>query len=311
LFGLRIEGDSALSPTFSVIMPTYNRANTIARAVRSVLGQTWTDFELIIVDDGSTDETRQVVGNFDDPRIRYVHQENAGQASAKNLGASLAQAPYVTFLDSDDEALAEWLEHFAGGFERSDVGLVCGGVVQIMGEGSARKEIVILPRDYGPLFDHRKLFLVSGSFATRNSLFQAVNGYRNKASRLQIDLAIRLIPYCVEHGQTIVSLPVPVIRWYRHEDSRISTNPVAQYRGARQMLEDYGELMLAKDRRRYGVYCNIAGVSALNLGETDEARRFLCSAIRHYPWYWKFYARFFVALCPPLARRLMSVKRGT
>jgi glycosyltransferase involved in cell wall biosynthesis len=302
---------AAGAPYFSAIIPTYNRAHLLPRAIQSVLAQTFTDFELIVVDDGSTDDSRQVVDGFDDPRIRYVYQAHAGQAAAKNLGARLARAAYIAYLDGDDEALPEWLEEFARALDEGGVGLVCGGAIGIAEGDGMGKETVMLPRDYGSLFDHRKLLLVSGSFAVRRTLFEAVGGYRDKASRLQMDLAIRLVPYCLQEGQRIKSLEVPVTRWYWHSGSRISTDVVAQYQGAQEMLEDYREIMLAKDPKRYGIYCNIAGVSALRLGKKKEARGFLWNAIRHYPWYWKFHARFLVALLPPVAQRVWPAQHGS
>ncbi len=87
---------------FSIIIPTYNRANTLPRAVNSVLTQSYDNFELIIVDDGSTDNTETVVRDIKDTRIRYFKKENEERNIARNFGISHAQGDYVCFLDSDD-----------------------------------------------------------------------------------------------------------------------------------------------------------------------------------------------------------------
>ncbi|WKN44445.1 glycosyltransferase family 2 protein [Tunicatimonas pelagia] len=87
---------------FSIIIPTYNRANTLPRAIKSVLAQTYGNFELIIVDDGSTDDTEAVVKNIEDDRIRYFKKENEERNIARNFGINHAQGDYVCFLDSDD-----------------------------------------------------------------------------------------------------------------------------------------------------------------------------------------------------------------
>jgi glycosyltransferase involved in cell wall biosynthesis len=92
-------------PIVSVIIPTYNRANLLPEAVQSVLAQTFADFELIIVDDGSSDNTQQVVENFTDGRIRYIYQDNKGITGAMNTGLNAAQGSYVARLDSDDRWL--------------------------------------------------------------------------------------------------------------------------------------------------------------------------------------------------------------
>lgn len=97
-------------PTVSVVIPTYNRAHVVGRAIRSVLNQTYQDFEIIVVDDGSTDNTEEVVKSFNDPRIRYIrHEENRGGSAARNTGIRAARGAYIAFLDSDDEWLPEKL----------------------------------------------------------------------------------------------------------------------------------------------------------------------------------------------------------
>jgi glycosyltransferase involved in cell wall biosynthesis len=86
---------------FSVVIPSYNRAQLLRQAVASVLAQSYQDFELIVVDDGSTDETREVLASFDS-RIRVFHQKNQGPGAARNLGSKHASGEYLAFLDSDD-----------------------------------------------------------------------------------------------------------------------------------------------------------------------------------------------------------------
>lgn len=87
---------------FSIIIPTYNRARFLPKAIESVLGQTYSNWELIIVDDGSTDNTREVVGNYNDECIKYIYQENAERSAARNNGIRHANGEYICFLDSDD-----------------------------------------------------------------------------------------------------------------------------------------------------------------------------------------------------------------
>lgn len=98
-------------PSVSIIIPTYNRAHLLKRAVGSILNQTYRDFELIIVDDGSTDNTAEVVKSFDDSRLRYIAlEENRGASAARNAGIAQAKGDFIAFQDSDDEWLGEKLE---------------------------------------------------------------------------------------------------------------------------------------------------------------------------------------------------------
>ena len=99
--------ETADSPRVSVIVTTHNRATMLPRAVRSVLVQTYEDYELIIVDDCSTDDTPEVTRTFTDPRVRVIrHPDNRGHPAAVNTGIRLARGEYVAFLDDDDQ----WLE---------------------------------------------------------------------------------------------------------------------------------------------------------------------------------------------------------
>src|SRR6185312_13756108 len=107
---------SAAAPLASIIMPAYNRADTIQRAVRSAQAQTVTDWELIVVDDGSTDGTGALVPP-DDPRVRLIRQENQGFVGARNTGLRAAQGRYIAFLDSDDEWMPHHLELCVGFLE--------------------------------------------------------------------------------------------------------------------------------------------------------------------------------------------------
>jgi glycosyltransferase involved in cell wall biosynthesis len=97
-------------PTISVIIPTYNRGYVIRQTLDSVLVQTISDFEILIVDDGSTDDTKQIIDEIKDSRIKYFYQNNGGVSSARNLGLKNAQGKFVCFLDSDDLWPANFLQ---------------------------------------------------------------------------------------------------------------------------------------------------------------------------------------------------------
>lgn len=96
-------------PSISVVMPLYNKELEVARAIRSVLAQSFTDFELIIVNDGSTDRSVDQVNCFADARIRLVNQKNQGVSAARNRGVAESASDLVAFLDADDEWLPEFL----------------------------------------------------------------------------------------------------------------------------------------------------------------------------------------------------------
>jgi len=95
-------------PKVSVIVPTYNRAQYLSRALQSVFCQTFKDFEIIVIDDGSVDNTQEILGPFKD-KIKYIYQMNSGVSAARNRGIKESLGQYMAFLDSDDEWIAEKL----------------------------------------------------------------------------------------------------------------------------------------------------------------------------------------------------------
>jgi glycosyltransferase involved in cell wall biosynthesis len=152
------------NPTISVIIPTHNRASLLNRTIKSVLNQTFHDFELIIVDDGSTDNTKELINEFkkNDPRVQYIWQENSGRPSeTRNTGIKNSKGKYITFLDSDDEILPEKLEKQIKKFNSvsKNVGLIyCG--LQYIPENKNKQSKVIIPKLKGNLFKE----LLKGSF---------------------------------------------------------------------------------------------------------------------------------------------------
>lgn len=130
------------NPEVSVILCTYNRAPVLARAVRSVLAQTFSDLELIVVDDGSTDTSEQIVAGFKDPRVVYLKREHRGNVAAlRNAGIRAARAPLIAIQDSDDEWLIDKLERQMDALQSAgpDTGLVCGGYIVLPIRGAARR----------------------------------------------------------------------------------------------------------------------------------------------------------------------------
>jgi len=128
-------------PTISVVIPTYNRSALVHEAIRSVLAQTFGDFEIIVVDDGSCDDTRSVVATFSDARLRYIFKPNAGLAAARNTGIELARGRFVSFLDDDDLYLPTCLAaHMALVRSQPQVGWTSGGYLMVDANGATLDE---------------------------------------------------------------------------------------------------------------------------------------------------------------------------
>ena len=98
---------------YSIVIPLYNKEKYIARAIKSVLAQTYQEFEIIVINDGCTDNSANEVAMFDDDRIKIINQVNAGVSAARNRGILEAKQSFIAFLDADDEWYPDYLESIA------------------------------------------------------------------------------------------------------------------------------------------------------------------------------------------------------
>jgi glycosyltransferase involved in cell wall biosynthesis len=156
----------SIEPAVSVVIPTYNRAGLIAQAVRSVLDQTGINFEIIVVDDGSTDNTRQILEQFND-KIRYLATENRGVAHARNIGMKASFGRYIAFLDSDDLYLPGKLALQVAFMEaHPEVGVVSTEMSAMIGNTVTRDyNLKIFHRIYNKKgWSYEDVYPVSGAF---------------------------------------------------------------------------------------------------------------------------------------------------
>ena len=107
----------------SIIIPAYNAEATLGRCLDTILAQTYPDFEVLVVDDGSTDRTLTIAEAYaaKDPRIKSLHKENGGVSSARNLALSKAKGEFIAFCDSEDEVKPDWLKDFASNSNGADI----------------------------------------------------------------------------------------------------------------------------------------------------------------------------------------------
>jgi len=168
-------------PLLSVVIPTYNRADYIAETIESVLQQTYDNIEVIVIDDGSTDNTAQLVKPFG-RKVRYVRQENAERGASRNHGLRLASGDYIAFLDSDDLWLPDKAADGIGFLEANPaVGLLCTDAFEIDGEGKERR--VLRARGYSGQVTGKLLqnnFVIMPTHLARRSVVRHIGGFREE-----------------------------------------------------------------------------------------------------------------------------------
>jgi hypothetical protein len=264
---------------FSVVVPTYNRAATLRRAIDSVLAQSCDDFELIVVDDGSTDTTATVIESFGDGP-RCVSQPNRGVSAARNAGAATASAPWIVFLDSDDELSPDALARYAAAGER--VRLVVAGSTRVSPDGDRRQ--TVLP-DRELILSKRFTPLLAGAFAIKRELFAHIGGYDEALAYAEnTELAWRLRAELAD-PDAIEVVPEPLVVVHQragrgHAQSR--------YDAAKVILERRSYEMESDDPRArrdwHAQYLGIAAVSAAELGRRREAITLITRALVEQPF---------------------------
>ena len=223
----------------SVVMPTYNRRNYIRESLDSILAQDFSDFEVIVVDDGSTDGTEKEVRLYQD-RIRYIRQENRGAGAARNVGIRKARGQYIAFMDSDDLSRPHHLKCLSSFLDRNpECAMVVGNGGYLEGNYRNRSTIISAKRvkrlehrgvTVKELFDGRVVRL-QGTM-TRKSVFEEI-GLLDEWFRLSydLDIALRIIK-----DHQIGFINEEVYLWRQHGDN-ISSNDELRSRENLRALE--------------------------------------------------------------------------
>lgn len=188
------------APAVSVILPTYNRAASLCRAVRSVLAQTMRDLELIVVDDRSTDDTAQLIAGIADPRLRYLKLDRQhGASGARNAGARLARGAWLAFQDSDDEwtpgKLAAQLQAAAAAPANS--GLICSWYLILPKNGQGRAQLLgkrAWPRGPWPAREGYRFPFITPTWLISRARFAQLGGFDETLGNLEDwEMAFRLL----------------------------------------------------------------------------------------------------------------------
>lgn len=285
-------------PLFSVVICTHDRAERLPTAMASVLAQTFEDLELVVVDDGSTDGTRDAVGSFEDGRVRYVWRANGGLSAARNTGIDSARGRYVTFLDDDDGVDPEWLAVFA---DLVPDAAVVSCAARVLRDG---RVITVGVDDLGPAFENYRGLFIAGSFAVRRDVLVDIGGFDEELQcSHQTELALRLLPACRAGGHPVAcSDSAPVEVRMRSAAERERNDPERLRRCTERLMERHGE-RIHRSASMYADYCSIIAVCSARLGDIGDARRWFGRAVLRQPTRPRNTMRWGLTLVPPLARR--------
>jgi glycosyltransferase involved in cell wall biosynthesis len=286
------------NPIVSVIIPTYNRANLVGKAIKSVLNQTYQNFEVIIVDDGSTDNTEDVVRGFPDKRVKYIkkYKKNKGISVARNLGIKVALGKYIALLDSDDEWLPEKLDKQIKVFksEFPEVGVVYSNTLYIDESGkNINRKLRNSKKAEGYIYeDLLEKYCVGSpsSFLIKKECFDRVGLFDDLLSGQEDwDMWIRIAKY---YKFTLIK--IPLVKYWLHPN-QISKNLEAKIITAKRILVKYGNEL---QRRPYAnsKHHFYIGNRLCHVGKTEIGKKYLLKSILLYPFYIRCYICFFGSL---------------
>ena len=217
---------------FSVIIPLYNKAPYVAKAIESVLGQTYRDFEVIVIDDGSTDQSLEVAKTFENKSITIVSQPNSGVSTARNNGVKIAKHPYICFLDADDWWHPTFLEEMKRLItDFSDAGIYGSGYY-IVKNGQERIAPIGVPQGFERgIIDYCEVYakilcmpLTSISVAIPKHIFDEEEGFKSKLKFGEdFDLWIRI---ALKNKVILVNKPLA----YYNQDVDINNRGVAVHK---------------------------------------------------------------------------------
>ena len=276
------------NPIVSVVIPTYNRAEFITRSVKSALKQTIKNIEVIVVSDGSTDNTDKIISNINDERLRYIKLfENKGAPAARNIGLKNSKGQYICFLDSDDEILPSKLEKQLEVFnnlkEKKSI-VYCGFYYIYSKTNEAIKEII--PKEKGDIYYkiienncvgsptplvHRECFEKSGMFD------------ESLESCQDWDMWIRLSKY-----YNFYFIPECLANVYIH-GNQISTDIKKKIVGRKKLLQKYNE-DISLDKSVFSWHLRRLGFYMCMDGQELNGRNILLKAIKVDPINWRGYA---------------------
>jgi glycosyltransferase involved in cell wall biosynthesis len=293
------------APDITVVLCTYNRAERVERAVRAILAQHGCAFELVVVDDGSTDATPKVLASIDDDRLRVIRRPNGGLSRARNTGLAAAEGAWTVFIDDDDLVEPGWLATFHAQTADPTVGIAACGATFVDADGDVL--FTHHPKPFGQPFGDVVGSSLAGTFAVRTDLVRRAGGYLDGlGTRHQTELFLRLLALARDAGLRMDSADALTVRIEaRPATDRPGVNPRRLYDGTRWILARH-DVVFAGQRTAIARYETVAATNAARLGDWASARRRFLRVARAEPRSPKTWGRLALAAVPVVGGRVWN-----
>ncbi len=283
-----LEVNSAI--LFSIVIPTHNRCNMLRRAVDSVLAQTYTNFELIIINDGSQDATHELIGSYQDERIQAIHQpQAAGVSSARNAGINMAKGAFVAFLDDDDEYFPDFLEYcYKILIKHKDLAIVWTGIEDLVETSTGsyeRQKLWPLSIHGGGQYaslDFLKELGMSLGMVIKRSCFEQLGMFDEKMRVSEdLDLLFRFL----KNGVPYSPIPKILVRRHIHLSTSLSrSSPLELMQSASKLILKRHSDLLRRQPNIYQHYLSVLAGNYYRLGKRHQARQLMKKLLKEAPW---------------------------
>ncbi|MEI8207710.1 MAG: glycosyltransferase [Methylococcales bacterium] len=280
-----VEGTEHAAPTLSVIIPAFNVQDFIAATIESVLSQSFRDMEVIVVDDGSTDTTLQVITGFQDPRIRVIHKENCGLSAARNTGIRVAQGRYIALLDGDDVWFPGYAERHVAAMESdSYIGITHSYLAYIDEAGKKTGQLLITRKSRVTLTEMIIRNHLNSQVVVRRECF-AEAGLFNEELRACEDheMWVRIL-----HRTRFQTILIPaVLCGYRVRTDSLTMQFDHQIANALKVVDIFKQeigISLRLQRRSLAEVYRICSRKALSNGQKRDAAHLMVEALQQSPW---------------------------
>jgi len=271
-----------MNPNVSVIISTYNRSSLLPKAIDSVLSQSYTDFELIVIDDGSSDNTRDTVKAYG-PRVKYFYQENAGLPAARNYAIRESKGQYFAFLDDDDlwhkDKLLLQVKKIK---ELPEPAFVCCNSSR---DGSPIRD---LSEPSGYIESMCELRMPPSCWMVSREVFNKIGVFDESYRKIGEDLAFLFRVY--SHGIKIYYMNDLLVFWYTTPNS-LSGSAHARIMCQERILNEFLDF-IKTDRKYYFRYLCSLGKDSFRVGDKERARKYFGKAFTIKPWKMELAAKY-------------------
>jgi glycosyltransferase involved in cell wall biosynthesis len=265
---------------FTIIIPTYNRVKVLSTAILSVINQSSDNWELVIIDDGSTDNSKELIQDYlilD--KITYEYQQHSGVSVARNLGLKLSSTDYIIFLDSDDKLHPDLIKDLSS-IEYAKYDLIFWEIKKVIGN----KTYITKPEKLEKIYNSMRGNFFSGSVCYRKSILEKVGGFDASlkfGENFEMGMRIAQLP----NIKTFI-IPSVYLDYKVNIDSRPNSEPSSKLTSIKYLLEKHEQIYL-RDSYSHSRLLYQIGYLNEKLGNTKEALAYFNQAFKLRPYYYK------------------------